>query len=190
MSFNSLMSSLEKCDETGYLRNLLLQEMALQTVTPDVVSYTAAASACELHARWEEAIRLLAECRKPNVFLCSAVISACDKGKQWQCALNIFSNMEHPKQIAEHQSSNEDSPHFESLKYRRLHPNVVTFNAIISACSRASQWERAIALLQELLAPWLFKPFHLDQNALELHQSISPLSYLTFLPFLFDLNLL
>ena len=63
----------------------MLQEMLHRSLTPDVVSYSAAISPCEKGKHWEEALRLLQEITHrsltPTVVSYSAAISACEKGQ-------------------------------------------------------------------------------------------------------------
>ena len=53
---------------------------------PDVISCSAAISACEKGAEWETAFGLLQEMLgrslQPGLFSCDAAISACEKGIQ------------------------------------------------------------------------------------------------------------
>ena len=93
---------------------------------PDVISYSAAISACE---RPERALELLSEMRdhglEPDVIAYSAAISACEKGLQ-------------PTRTRELLREMRDSGH---------EPTVITYNAAISACEEP---ERALELLSEM----------------------------------------
>ena len=68
----------------------LLDEMRVAAVAPNVISYSAAISACEKGGRWEQAVSLLDEMREagvlPNVVSFNAAISACEKGGRWERA--------------------------------------------------------------------------------------------------------
>eukprot|EP00973_Karenia_brevis_P041471 5737772-Karenia_brevis.AAC.1 len=59
-------------------------------VTSDVISCSAAISACKKGGQWEHALSLLQKMRKTgmtcNVISFSAAISACEKGAQWEHA--------------------------------------------------------------------------------------------------------
>ena len=71
--------------------------MVLWALTPNVVSYSAAMSACEKGKQWEEAFALLQEIVRrvltPNVVSYSAAMSAFETGGQWQCALGLLDDM-------------------------------------------------------------------------------------------------
>ncbi len=64
----------------------MLEEMAHQLQTPDMVSWSTAICACEKGNQWEGALGLLQEMAQqlltPDVVSWSAAISACEKGKQ------------------------------------------------------------------------------------------------------------
>ena len=63
-------------------------------MTPNVVSYNAAMSACEKGKHWEGALVVLHEmvCHAltPNLVSYIAAISACKKGKQWEGVLGLL----------------------------------------------------------------------------------------------------
>ena len=58
--------------------------MRQRGLEPDVITYSAAISACEKGSQWERALELLDEMRQrglePDVITYSAAISACEKG--------------------------------------------------------------------------------------------------------------
>ena len=61
---------------------------------PNVISYSAAVSACEKGQQREKALGLLQEMRhaqlQPNVISCSAAVSAREKGQQREKALDLL----------------------------------------------------------------------------------------------------
>ena len=73
------------------------QKMVHQLLTPDVVSWGAAISACEKGKRWERALGLLQEMvhqlLTPDVMSCNAAGSAYEKGKQWDGYLGLLQEM-------------------------------------------------------------------------------------------------
>jgi pentatricopeptide repeat protein len=101
-------------------------------VAPNVISFSAAISACEKGGQWQRALALLDEMRAkgvaPDVISFSAAISACEKGGQWQRALALL----------------------EEMRAKGVAPDVIAFSAAISACAHANQPERAMRLWDEL----------------------------------------
>ena len=71
----------------------LLQELQLRGIVPDVITYSAAISACEKSQQAQQALHLLQELQLrgilPNVITYNAAISACEKGQQPQQALHL-----------------------------------------------------------------------------------------------------
>ena len=68
--------------------------MAFVKIHKDVITYSAAISACEKGQQWRLALGLLAEMAfvkvAKHVITYSAAISACEKGHQWQPALGLL----------------------------------------------------------------------------------------------------
>merc|ERR1711966_224535 len=66
-------------------------------IDPNVVTYSAAISACGKSGQWKTALLLLKEMRgadlTPNVITYSAAISACEKGGQREKALSLLKQM-------------------------------------------------------------------------------------------------
>ena len=67
-------------------------------LTPSVISYSAAISACKKSLQWAGALQLFADMQRsilqPNVITYIAPISACGKGQQWAMALQLFADMQ------------------------------------------------------------------------------------------------
>ena len=59
---------------------------------PDVMSFSAAISACEKGAQWERAVSLLND-PSSDVIRFNAAIWACEKGAQWQRAVSLFNDL-------------------------------------------------------------------------------------------------
>ena len=105
----------------------LLEGMRERGIEPDVISYSAAISACEKGGQWERALELLEGMRErgiePDVISYSAAISACARASQAAHAEKLFKEL-------------WDSP--------TLQADQVTFNAILDAVS--ANVPRALAL--------------------------------------------
>ena len=88
-------------------------------VEPDVITYSAAISACEKGRQSEMALELLERMKRagipPTVITYNAAISACEKGRQWKRALELLDEMK---------------------ASGRVEPDVITYNAgeSVNAC--------------------------------------------------------
>ena len=62
----------------------LLEAMKIRNIAPDIVSYSAAISACGKCRQWEKSLELFAEMKRmdirPNVISYNALISSMEKG--------------------------------------------------------------------------------------------------------------
>ena len=134
-------------------------------IQPNVISYSAAISACEKGGQWQEALTLFEVMFKakvqPNVFSYSAAISACEKGGQWQEALTLFDAMpkaqNQPNVISYNAAISacekggrwqEALTLFEVMSKAKVQPTVISYNAAISACKKGKQWPEALALFE------------------------------------------
>jgi pentatricopeptide repeat protein len=97
-------------------------------IDPDVITFSAAISACTTGGQWEKALDLFREMQSrgidPDVITFSAAISACEKGRQWEKALDLFREMQS----------------------RGIDPNEITYNATIAACFNAERYSEALNL--------------------------------------------
>lgn len=72
----------------------MLRKMKRRRIDPNLVTCSAAISACEKGGQWKKALDLFRDmwCRGIvlNVITFIAAISACEKGDQWEKALDLF----------------------------------------------------------------------------------------------------
>ena len=72
----------------------LLEDIRRVGVTPNVISFNAAISACEKGGQWQQTSLLLVDMGMAGVTLevisFTAAISACEKGEQWQWQPALF----------------------------------------------------------------------------------------------------
>ena len=71
--------------------------MQVAGVVADIITYSAAISACEKGQQWQRAMDFLGQVRAAgmvlNVITYSAAISACEKGGQWDRALSLLDKL-------------------------------------------------------------------------------------------------
>ena len=151
---------------------LLFRQMCHADVTRDVISYNAIISACGKEGWWGEALSLLGQMREAliemDVTTYSTVISACDKIRQWEEALSLLEQMRDagikPNLVAYNaailacEKSRQCGSGAERSRYsrrcragtfgRRSSP---TYSAVISACRKSGQWEKALYWFRKIL---------------------------------------
>ncbi|CAJ1424177.1 unnamed protein product [Effrenium voratum] len=127
VTYNCLIRSADWALALFFLRSL-----PSQTVRPTVISFNAALDACGKAGQWTQVLALLAELLARSgsgevtlsEVTLSTVVSACGRAARWQEA---------------------------AAAWRRLSisvvPNVVAFNALISAYDQGGQWQKAIQAL-------------------------------------------
>ena len=134
----------------------LLEEMKSRSVEPDVISFSAAISACGAGGQWERALSLLEEMRtrgvEPNVYSFNATISACEKAGQWERALALL----------------------EEMRTRGVKPDVVSFSAAISACEQCGEMAKAKLLYAQAVA-LRFLP-RMENGEIDLHELAAPVA--------------
>ncbi|CAJ1343015.1 unnamed protein product [Effrenium voratum] len=135
----------------------LVEQMSLRKL-PNEASFVLLISACAKGKAWQVALQGFDELRhttRLTVRSCNAVINACEKGCQWQRALHFFHDFARFQVFADVVSFSscisalEKANQWERaeslLSSMLLHgpePNIITFNAFISA--QAIQWQRAL----------------------------------------------
>eukprot|EP00397_Hematodinium_sp_SG-2012_P032820 GEMP01034982.1.p1 GENE.GEMP01034982.1~~GEMP01034982.1.p1 ORF type:complete len:619 (+),score=163.74 GEMP01034982.1:128-1984(+) len=146
--------------------------------SPDVISFSAAISACEKAGEWRAALAVLdtllgakfAHVQRDRIVF-SAAISACEKAQQWQHALRIFDSIDNPDVICfnsalsalAHCSEESDSiwRHTLALFGRimdgggataNIRPDHQSYTAVMEACGRSeSAWARALHIFRAFL---------------------------------------
>ena len=138
-------------------------------VSPTVISYSAAISACEKGAQWERALTLFQAMPKAkipsDVISCNAAISACEKGGQWEQALTLFHAMPKEKILSDVISYSaaisacekggqweQALTLFQGMQEAKIPSDVISYSSAISACEKGGQWEQALLLFQGMPA--------------------------------------
>nr|WP_231680168.1 hypothetical protein [Ralstonia pseudosolanacearum] len=134
---------------------------------PNVVTYSAAISACEKAGRADHAVTLLGELKalaahdptmRPNVVTYSATISACEKAGWVNEALALLDEL---------RALGQSDP--------ALRPNVITYSAAISACMGAGQADRARWLVAQAIRDEVVLPdagYDAQANTLDFHANL------------------
>ena len=83
-----------RCNSRWQRSLSLLAEMQDQGLSPNVITYSSAISACGQSYQWQMAVQLFDDMQWkylwPNVITFNALISACGHGLQWLCCLYNF----------------------------------------------------------------------------------------------------
>jgi pentatricopeptide repeat domain-containing protein 1 len=143
-------AAISACDAGGeWVRAVALLRELEKSHAPSLVAYTSAISACAKDGAWQQALRLLVRMPliglQPNAIQFNAAISACAKAKEWRPALALLRRMR-----GEANANDKGRP--KQRRRRQLYPspNVVSYNAAISACARGGVWREALALLRQM----------------------------------------
>ncbi|CAE7681784.1 unnamed protein product [Symbiodinium pilosum] len=101
-----------------------------ETLQPDVITYSAAVSACEKKGQWQAALLLLFELEgasgRADMILASSAISSCEKRSQWTMAVFLLM----------------------SMLSSGLKADGIMYNSAISACEK-ERWEMALWLYED-----------------------------------------
>eukprot|EP00439_Symbiodinium_sp_Y106_P031478 s3319_g3.t2 len=111
---------------------MLLRDLELELLQPDVVLWSAAVNSQARSASWSMALflleRLPAQSVQPNIQTFGAAMAAFDMGECWSWALSLM----------------------EDLQEIRLDPNTLIYNAAITACEKGQEWQMSLALYSTL----------------------------------------
>eukprot|EP00913_Durusdinium_trenchii_P024253 g22771.t1 len=138
--YNATINACAKAQQWA-LAVQLLREMPERRLSPNVVSFSTAMSACR--SQWQRCLQLLealCEEAKPNSISFNAAINACVG--RWQVTLQLLHEM--------------DS--------RLMDPNLISFTGAMGACTTGSQWPKALSLFRQL-RQWKHLPDLISWNA-------------------------
>ncbi|CAE6912229.1 unnamed protein product [Symbiodinium sp. CCMP2456] len=127
ISYNAAISS---CKLQWKHALALLTSISLEQMDPDEISFNAAISACEKCGAWDAALAILglvATSRRtgPGIITLNAAMSACEKSHRWAEVLDLFSRMQ----------------------LWHLSPTEISWQVLLGACERATQWQAALQVL-------------------------------------------
>ena len=122
-------SAMTACQGAWQQVILLLHAMEQGSIRPNAICYTAAIKACEKGGEWEAALAIYQKAQGldgKDELLCDAALRACQQGMQWRVALDLVFGM----------------------SSMQLKPDALCFTAVISACTRASEWESVLQIIE------------------------------------------
>ncbi|CAE8627385.1 unnamed protein product [Polarella glacialis] len=130
--YTSVVTALARAGKHSSVLDLL-NDMERSSLGPNVITYSAAISACTEYKHWEAGLHLLRRLQSgqesPNVITYNAAITSLEKSFKWEMALEVFSEL---------------------LK-SNLNPTEVSFSAAVSACRHGHNWELALHLNKDML---------------------------------------
>eukprot|EP00434_Breviolum_minutum_P037012 symbB.v1.2.032804.t1/scaffold3834.1/size49527/1 len=151
ITYNATISA---CEKSGnWTHALFLFDSIPTTILPDVITYNATISACAKVGKWLVVLRLFAQMVRfkvhPNVICYNVAIGAYAKGGQWREAVRLLNTMKDSTILPNNISYNASITACEKggewqqgiqlldemLSESNLAPDVVSFNALISACA-------------------------------------------------------
>ena len=182
-TFHSVLSVLEKSGQFQNAIDLLQRMKDSSNVQPSLATYTSVITCCARGGQWAKALELLNESTFRGFELTSTVfnacISACEKGRQLEKAVEVLRQMDSlriPANAVTYNSiisacekvsakSEIVNAFLDEMSSRHIDPDVITFNAAISAYGKAGDWKRAEAAFR-LMEKMGIKPDVITYNSL------------------------
>eukprot|EP00434_Breviolum_minutum_P006968 symbB.v1.2.006149.t3/scaffold360.1/size220131/3 len=132
----------------------VLSSIEMGKLLPDQISFNAAITACEKAGQWQFALALLERMTEmtleSDVVGWSSVVSAMENTQNWQLALVVLESMHWLSILPNTVTMNAAISSCEKMTNMLLERSEVSFNACVLACSRARQWQMALAVFDEL----------------------------------------
>ena len=131
----------------------LLQEMLMQRLEANHISFGATISSCQRAAQWLEALRLCTSCTQPDVVTFNVTCSSCEKATEWAHAVHLLHQLQghlRPTTVSFNATIGEKGQWKEAFQLlqtavtRALQPDSFTCTALVSALERASMWQEAL----------------------------------------------
>lgn len=109
------------------------EAMPRARLAPNVISFNAAISSCQVEGRWNEAMHLLTMLKRqpslsPDLVTFNSTMASFLKTTQWQQSLSLLSRMCH----------------------EGVEPDVISFSTAITSCERGSYWQNALTLFEDM----------------------------------------
>ena len=150
----SILNACQKASQWLRAAYLLWNQQFLsrETVT-STVCCSSVISSCGNAGQWKKAVSVLALMRQsicePNLVSLNSAASSCERHGLWRDACRFFYL---PKQVGlerklEGYRLQEDDSSLAS-RYEGIQVDTISFNALISSCEKAGEWQRAFSILQ------------------------------------------
>eukprot|EP00434_Breviolum_minutum_P033271 symbB.v1.2.029442.t1/scaffold3221.1/size60844/1 len=123
----------------------LFTQMKIWKLEPNVITCNAVISCCEKGLQWTAALIMLDTMTSPDVVTYTAAMSCFEKSQQWSTALDLF---QHVNLEAFNGSLLETAAGRRGLQ--RIRANVFTYNSVICACGKGSQWQLALHFFAQM----------------------------------------
>ena len=144
------------CESPGTWRIALisLQEILSRSLQVSSVSFNSAITACGKAGQWQAALKLLwqmpSSSLMPDVISYNAAVAACTQ--QWQVALQLLWQML-PNDVAPVTDRGLKPVRriFGALSTPVVTPDIITYNAVVSACEKGGQWLVALSIFKRML---------------------------------------
>ena len=139
------------CESPGAWRISLrcLDEILSRSLEATNITFNSLITACGKATQWQAALELLGQMGSlTDVISYNAAVAAC--AQQWQMALQIFAEM-----LPESPSSAEsETPKlrrfFAAPKAKTVRPDLITYNAVVTACEKGNQWHLALSIIDQM----------------------------------------
>ena len=148
-------------------------EILRRSLEVSQISFNSAITACGKAAQWQAAVELLWQMPStsltPDVISYNAAVAACTQ--HWQMALEIFSQMLPAggpvgpvgpvgRSVSRERLSQDDdsrprrprifSAFSQASASALVSPDLITYNAVVSACEKGGQWALALSIFNQM----------------------------------------
>ncbi|CAJ1406427.1 unnamed protein product [Effrenium voratum] len=157
VAYNAAISACAGAWQQALVTFATLEERQLRA---DIISCSAAVTACERAARWKPALALLSSLEEReiqgDVIIYAATISACGRPEQWQLSIALLEEAQRkeiqPNVIAYGSAISACRHHWkEAMRLQKgSRQSIVACNAVMDSLRRAEQWQQATAWLEDV----------------------------------------
>ncbi|EFN59084.1 hypothetical protein CHLNCDRAFT_137845 [Chlorella variabilis] len=133
----------------------LLGDMEAAGVGWDAFTCSALLSACQACGQWEQALEWFGQARATpglqlNVVHYTTLMSCLQKAGQWERSMDVFRQMEAAGIVPDGGDWEAGWAVFLAMRQAGLTPSTISYNALISACERCGQPDRALEVFASM----------------------------------------